>query len=432
MARKRNQARKPGAEKRRAEAAHLLREERQRLTDAIVKRLPVPERGYRVTRDADTRGFAVRVTAAGARSFVLDYYIRGRDRSITVGRFPDWSVTAARARAQALRREIDVGNDPLADIEAERTAPTVAELIERFREEHLPRKRPSTAADYERLIANHIAPHFGKHAKVADVTFADIDRLHRKITKTGAPYRANRAISVVSKMFALAVRWGMRETNPVRGIERNTEYTRRRYLTTEELPRLLAALAEHPEKQAADAIRLLLLTGARRGEVLSMRYADVDLGRGLWSKPASSTKQKQAHEVPLSAPARQILSDIQAEHRRKRRHGLPTYVFSSISEAGHLVDIKHSWRAITKAAGIEGLRLHDLRHSHASFLVSGGASLPLIAAMLGHANVATTHRYSHLHQDPLRAAAEHVGKLVEGAGKPAREAVPLKRGGRPT
>ncbi len=363
---------------------------KQRLTDAIVKRLAPPAKGYAVTRDTEARGFAVRVTANGVRSFMLDYYTRGgRDRCFTIGQFPDWAVTAARAEAKRLRQEIDRGFDPLAEIAAERAAPTVWELCDRFEQEHLPRKRPRTAEDYRRMLAIHVRPHFGPHAKVQDVAFADVDALHRKITKSGSPYAANRCVAIVSKMFSLAVRWGYRETNPAKGIERNIEYGRRRYLSGDELGRLVTALAAHPDKQAADAVRLLLLTGCRSGEALAARWADIDLGAGVWSKPASSTKQKEHHEAPLSAPARALLKRIQEEQVDKRRL-LPTCVFPSHGASGHRVELKKDWAQLCKAAAITGLRLHDLRHSYAVELVSGGASLPLIGAMLGHASPQTT------------------------------------------
>ena len=419
----------------RREAAGRAAEPRpkQRLTDAIVKRLAPPAKGYAVTRDTEARGFAVRVTANGVRSFVLDYYTRGgRDRCFTIGQFPDWAVTAARAEAKRLRQEIDRGFDPLAEIAAERAAPTVWELCDRFEQEHLPRKRPRTAEDYRRMLAIHVRPHFGPHAKVQDVAFADVDALHRKITKSGSPYAANRCVAIVSKMFSLAVRWGYRETNPAKGIERNIEYGRRRYLSGDELGRLVTALAAHPDKQAADAVRLLLLTGCRRGEALAARWADIDLGAGVWSKPASSTKQKEHHEAPLSAPARALLKRIQEEQVDKRRL-LPTWVFPSHGASGHRVELKKDWAQLCKAAAITGLRLHDLRHSYASQLVSGGASLPLIGAMLGHASPQTTSRYAHLARSPMEEAAERIGSLVENAGKPGAPdtVVPLKGGRRP-
>jgi integrase len=401
------------------------------LTDAVIKRLPSPAAGNRIHYDDDIAGFGCRVTAAGARSFVLNYVTKGgRERRYTIGSCADWSNSEARTEARRLRHLIDQGGDPLADVEAERAAPTINNLCDRFEQEHLPRKRPTTAADYRRMLTNHIRPALGR-LKVADVTFADIDALHRKITKKGSPYAANRCVALLSKMFSLAVRWRMREKNPCKGIERNTEYSRRRYLSTAELARLTMALADYNDKRSADAIRLMLLTGARRGEVLAARWADIDLTEGKWSKPPSSTKQKEHHEAPLSAPARQLLSDIRAEHVRKGpKRPLGEFVFPGNGTTGHIVEIKKAWRRICKAAGITGLRLHDLRHSFASQLAAGGASLPLIGALLGHSNPSTTHRYAHLFDDPQRAAVEKVGAIISAAGKPIADPVPLRRKGR--
>ena len=400
------------------------------LKNSMIKHLPTPAKSNKVHYDDEVKGFGARVTAAGARSFVLNYVTRsGRERRYTIGSCQDWSTTAARAEARRLRQLIDQGGDPLADIEAEREAPTVGDLIARFEAEHLPRLRESSAADYKLMLDKHVRPHFGKHTKVADVCFADIDALHRKITKVGNPYRANRTIAVVSRMFSLAVRWAMRSDNPCRGVEKNKEYGRRRYLSADELARLTEALTACPNRQTANIIRLLLLTGARRGEVLGMRWADVDLATGTWSKPPSSTKQKEAHEVPLSAPARLLLSEVRDEQARSRRP-LGEFVFTGGGSKGHVVEIKRGWRTLCKSAKIDGLRINDLRHSFASQLASGGASLPLIGALLGHSNPSTTHRYSHLFDDPQRQAVERVGAVIAASVKPEPVVVtPIKKHG---
>src|SRR5215472_10257227 len=165
---------------------------KQRLTDAIVKRLHAPAKGKVILVDDAIRGFGARVTANGARSYVLRYTTRaGRARTYTIGDATVWRCTVARDKAKELRREIEDGGDPLGAIEAEREAPTIGDLIERFRLEHLPKKRPGTIKDYECLLRLHIEPHFSQHTKVADVRFADIDGLHHKITKRGTPYVAN-------------------------------------------------------------------------------------------------------------------------------------------------------------------------------------------------------------------------------------------------
>jgi integrase len=405
--------------------------DKRHLTDAVVKRLRTPKKGKEITLDDEVTGFGARITAAGARSYVLRYTTRaGRERTYTIGDATVWKTTDARAKAKELRRDIEDGGDPLADIEDERSAPTVWQLCDRFEAEHLPRKRPRTAEDYRRMLRIHVRPHFGQHTKVADVRFEDVDALHRRITKAGSTYAANRCIAVLSKMFSLAVRWRMRSDNPVRGIEKNPESKRKRYLSADELVRITGALAKYQDRQAADIVRLLLLTGCRRGEAMAARWADLDLSTGVWSKPGSTTKQRTDHVVPLSAPARQLLAEIAERHASEHpKKPLGEYVFPGNGGHSHVVEIKRPWRHICKAAGITGLRVHDLRHSYASQLASGGASLPLIGALLGHSNPSTTHRYAHLFDDPQRAATEKVGAIIAAAGKPA-PAAPVKLGRR--
>jgi integrase len=384
-----------------------------RLTEAAVKRLPAPAKGNRITYDSALRGFGVRVTAAGHRAFVLTYYNRtGRQRRYTIGAFPDWSVTGAREEARKLKRQIDQGGDPLAELEAERGAPTVNDLIRRFLEEHVSRKRSSTQADYRIAIARHIQPAIGSK-KVAEVTWVDVDALHRKLTKAGKPTQANRVAAVSSKMFALAIKWRFRLDNPAKGIERNPETKRKRYATPAELQRLMPALDGHPDQQGADIFRLCMLTGCRSHEAMSARWDAVDLDAGVWTKPGATTKQKTDHVVPLSAPALHLLAKL-------RRQTNSEWVFPvSDSSTGHRVTIAKSWRLLCKTAMVSGLRAHDLRHSFASQLVSQGASLPLIGALLGHTQAQTTTRYAHLFDDPQRAAVERVGEIIAG-GPPRR------------
>jgi integrase len=378
-----------------------------KLTEAAVRRLPAPERGNRIFYDPALPGFGCRVTANGSRAFVLTYYNRaGRQRRYTIGSWPAWSVVGAREEAKKLKRKIDQGGDPLAEIEAERGAPTVDDLIERFIEEHISRKRPHTQYDYCNVIERHIRPALGR-LKVAEVAWSDVDTLHRKITKAGRATQANRVVAVVSKMFALAIRWKMRADNPARGIERNAEAKRKRYLTAAELKRLTDALDEHDDQQAVDIFRLCLLTGCRVGEAMVARWDDINLSAGKWTKPGSTTKQKTDHIVPLSAPAKQLLTEL-----RRRTNG--PWVFPADSAPGHRVTVQKSWLALCKAAKIVDLRIHDLWHSFASQLVSSGASLPLIGSLLGHSNPVTTARYAHLFLDPQRAAVERVGALIVG------------------
>jgi integrase len=396
-----------------------------RLNDRTVKALVPPASGNRIVYDGELKGFGVRVTAAGAKAFVLNYRINGRERRYTIGSYPAaWSVFAARKEAERLRRDIDRGIDPLGAREAEREAPTVNDLCDRYLAEYAPRKR--TGNQDRDKIERFVRPRLGAR-KVASITFADIDRLHRAITEK-APYQANRVASLLSRMFSLAIRWEMRTDNPVKGVERNHEEARVRYLTGDELRRLTEALAAHPSQTAANAIRLLLLTGSRRGEVLGATWNQFDLEAGIWVKPSTRTKQKREHRIPLSGPARLLLAEMKATADRRRGRASP-YVFPGTSAGGCMVTLDRPWAEIRKAAGLEGVRLHDLRHSFASFLVSAGLGLPVIGELLGHSKPNTTARYAHLFDDPLRAATERVAAIVTGSAAAGGAVTPLRRNG---
>jgi integrase len=394
---------------------------KEKLTDSIVRGLdgPTGKKPWVISYDGEVKGFGIRITRGGARSFILNYRIRGIERRYTIGSYPDWKVSAAREEARRLKRLIDQGRDPMGERHEDRAAPTVNDLTERYLSEHATaKKRERSQREDRSLIQQWIKPELGNR-KVADIRHLDIERLHRKITDHGTPVRANRTATLLSKMFALAVRWEMRVDNPVRGLDRNTEEKRARYLSGDELRRLTVALVEHPHQQAANAIRLLLLTGARRGEALNARWQQFDLETGVWTKPSAHTKQNREHRVPLSAPALQLLVEMRVNSQSE-------WVFPSPAGTGSLGDIKKSWASLCRAAEISGVRLHDLRHTYASVLASAGASLPVIGALLGHTQPNTTARYAHLFDDPLRAATERAAAIVTGR-KSTAEVIELNR-----
>ena len=370
------------------------------ITDKFIKNdIERPASGNRIIYDEEVKGFGVRVTSAGATSFILNYRAAGRERRITIGSCSDWKTTAAREHAKQLKKRIDLGEDPMGDRHAEREAPTVEDLADRFIKEHLPKRRPATSRDYQSLIRLYVRPHLGK-IKVAALRHSDIEKMHRDTAKT-APYQANRATAVLSKMLSLAVKWEMR--------------------------------------------------------MLAARWAEFDLKAGVWTKPSAHTKQKKEHRVPLSAPARALLAEMRAEAdaeiEKAKRNKLKyhdEFVFPGLPEK-HLTEIKRIWLAVCIQAGLAKkvektdakgkvvkdakgepvlvwqatARIHDLRHSYASILASSGMSLPIIGALLGHTQAATTARYAHLLDDPLRAATERVGAVVTGAGKPSAEVVQI-------
>jgi integrase len=396
--------------------------DKARLSDKTVKAAEAPNKGNALVWDTDIRGFALRVTAAGTKSFVLDYRAGARKRRYTIGRYPDWSVTAARNEAKALRRIVDRGEDPLSGRDEDRKAATVNRLWELYERDHLPHKRD---AERDREIwAKYLKRRFGT-TKVADLRRADLRELHREITTAGKPVRANRVLALASKMLSMAVsEYEMRPDNPAKGIRRNPEERRERFMSQAEIAAVSRALAEYPGQTSANAIRMLLLTGARKGEVMQMSWDQVDLQAGVWTKPSAHTKQRKTHRVPLSAPAVQLLrqiADAQPEGER--------YVFPGRKPGEPIKSLKNQWGEIRDKAGVQDVRLHDLRHTYASILVSAGLSLPMIGALLGHTQQATTQRYAHLYDDPLREATERVGAVVSGEQGQGADVVPLRKNG---
>jgi integrase len=389
-----------------------------KLTEHSIRRIAPPASGYALHPDGN--GLALRVTANDARSWVLNYRTKdGRSRRATIGSLDDWTLGAARKRAQEMRRDVDLGADPVGEVQAERKAETVDELCDRFIAEHLPRKRPTTARGYHTAIKLYIRPALGA-MKIKSVTFADADRLHRSITKRGKTYQANRVHRVLSKMFALAVKWHYRTDNPCRGVEKNREHERERYLTEAEGARLMRALDADRDQVSADLLRLALLTGARRNEIIALKWQDVDLTKGSWTKPHTKPGEKQ--HVPLNAQARAVLaaryerdSDVEQPFLRERK------LFSAERA------VEHCWGRVRVTAKLEGMRVHDLRHSFASTLANQGVGLFVIGKLLGHKRVETTKRYAHLVDDTLREATERAGRAIAGMAAPQRpNVVPLK------
>ncbi|MGH7056882.1 MAG: tyrosine-type recombinase/integrase [Acetobacteraceae bacterium] len=400
---------------------------RQRITDAIAKALPAPEHGNRIAYDADLSGFGLRVTSAGARAWVLNYRARGIERRMTIGALAAWPAREARKRAADLLREIDAGGDPMAERHAERVAPTVTDLAVRYLEHATAHNRPRSVTEAKSLLDGIILPEIGKY-KVEAIRRSDVEKLFVDVAKR-APIRANRMLSLLHRMMHLAEVWELREgPNPAGSIERNAETRRERYLDAADLARLLSAVSAHQNRQSANIIKLALLTGARRGELLGATWDQFDMARGIWSMPASLTKQKRVHTVPLNGPAIELLVAMKAEHDRSGAHN--HHLFPGRGASGAQGDIKKSWASVCKSAGIEDLRFHDLRHAFASFLASTGQNLPLIGQLLGHSSPTTTARYAHLLLDPQRAATERVGAIIANGGKEGAAIVPMAGGRR--
>jgi integrase len=363
--------------------------------------------------DDEIKGFGLKTTPLGHKVYLVQYRLGGRAsrlRRATIGKHGvPWTPDTARKEAKSILGEIAQGVDVAAVRAAKRQATaeatTMAELATRFLTEHAEAKRKDrTSAEYRRLLDRIILPALGK-LQAAAVTRQDIARLHHSLRTT--PYQANRVLATLSKMFNLAEVWGDRPdgSNPCRHVEKFPERKRERFLSADELSRLGDALASYKGSPFVPAlIKLLVFTGARLNEILTLEWSSVDTVRGEARIADSKTGAKIVHLPP---PALSVLAEL------PRLSGNP-YVIAGERLGRHLVNAEKPWRAIRSAAGLDDVRLHDLRHAFASVAAASGMGLPIIGKMLGHSQAQTTHRYAHLAADPVKAAAATVaGKIAE-------------------
>ncbi len=371
-------------------------------------------------------GFGLRVKPSGARTYIVQYRnAHGRTRRLALGRHGPVTPDQARRLARQALGQIATGADPAADRKAKRRLVTVAEFAERYLAEHARvKKKPSSVRTDELTLRLYILPRLGSLPLEA-VARADVARLHHELRDK--PTSGNRVVSLLSKMMNLAELWGLRpdHSNPTRHVRHYPENKRRRFLSGEELARLGQTLEQGEqltlaERPALDAIKLLLLTGARCGEILTLRWEHVDRERWVLRLPDSKTGAK---EIPLGRAAQQIL-------RRIERTTSP-WVIPGRDPRAALVNLNKAWRRIRKHAEIEDVRLHDLRRTAASAGASVGLSLETIGQILGHTQAATTKRYAFLFDDARREAAERMSAWLAQAlrKKPALRVVGGAHGG---
>lgn len=393
--------------------------------------------------DTEVTGFGLKTTPAGDKIFIFQYRLPGRKTPIrmTIGRYKglggEWTVAEARAEAEALRGDVSRGMDPRqrkAAVRAARMAEkSIAEVCDLYLEAapHIilkgkgRPKKPSTIAIDKSNTERHIKPLLGRRP-IGSITREDVARFQRDVATgktatdvrtgprgrarvTGGRGTAARATTVLGTVFSFAIREGYVAKSPVRGVELYQLEGRERYLTSVELGRLGDALnaaeAEGMNPTAIAAIRLLLFTGCRKSEILSLEWSTIDFERGCLFLPDSKTGRKT---VPLAAPALELLASLSPV-------GGSPYVFPAMKGDGYYVGLPKVWSVIRKQAGLDGVPLHVLRHSFASFAVAGGDSLYLVGKVLGHTQDRTTSKYAHLDLGPLKAVVDRTAQTIGAA-----------------
>jgi integrase len=427
-----------------------MAERRVKLTKESVDRATPRPRPY---WDSALPGFGLRVGRTGSKTFFVRYRPKGTGRTgpkrfYTIGKFGPLTPDQARNEAKRILGQVAAGQDPTVAIHEAREAITVSALAQRYLDEVRAKRKPTTAALYQDYLTRYVLPEIGR-MKAASVGRPPIAKLHMKVGKRH-PVAANRTLAVVSAMFTFAEKRGLLpagHVNPARGIDKFPETGRERFLTTEELERLGAAIreaetvgvawdvdetkptAKHVPKSdrqtvispfAGAAIRLLLFTGCRLREILDLRWSEVDFERAMLHLADSKTGKKS---VILNAPALAVLASLPR---------LGEHVIAGDDPTQPRSDLKRPWDLVTRRAGLAGLRLHDLRHCFASTGVGASLGLPIVGKLLGHKSTQTTQRYAHLDADPLRRASNAIGSTIAAAleGRAGGAAVPVRRGGR--
>jgi integrase len=455
-----------------------------KLAKDLIKKEPAPEKGAVTLWDSEITGFGIRLYAPsrrnpqGTRSFFLNYRTDGIERRFTIGDFPTWSVEAARAKAKELRKRVDDGDDPAAQKRERREAPTIRELVDRYVSDHLPKKAANESKSRrndELRMLDLIGEGLGWRTKVADVHDGDIEALHGRLTSQNGPVRANRVIAIASKAFSLSLKklpgekepWrDAKQGNPVTGVERNPEDGKERFFSEVEIAAISDALSTQQDRASADCLRWIMVTGCRPGEAMKSTWAQMEAEPGVWLKRSAHTRQRKVHRLPLSAPALAMLEQLKEKRKPNNPHLFPGQIVGA-----PIAQIWAAWYAVRDLAtialwrsastdiaemidGIENVtkrpatieeckqaaeqlgiilpiglldaRPYDLRHTVASVGVAGGLSLFVVGRLLGHTQFRTTQRYAHLADSPLRDAANRIGVVIAGAGKPGAEVVPIK------
>ena len=365
--------------------------------------------------DDQLAGFGVKMLPSGIKRYIVKYRTSGGGRAapqrwLTLGTHGQITPDQARGLAQQTLAAVARGEDPQGAKFKLRSDPTLSDVWTRFEKEHLPQRKPATRAEYESQWRDLIDPKFGK-TKVESLARGDIDKFHKAMKET--PYRANRTLALLSRLMSLAEAWDWRSqgTNPCKHIERFTERARTRFLSGPELKLIGGALEQLVNEKlitatAANAIELLLLTGARLNEILAAEWAWVDSKAGVLSLPDSKTGAKPVY---LGTAAKSLLKRQRAISEGK------TFIFPSAKGDGHYVNVRKAWVKVCERAKLPGVRLHDLRHTAASIAVGKGASLPIVGRLLGHSQAQTTLRYAHVDTDPALSAANQIGDVVARA-----------------
>ncbi len=370
---------------------------RTKLTKRIVESVAPDPSKQKFLWDTEITGFCVRIYTTGRKTYFFQYRNQYKTiKKIKIGVHGNITTERAREVAKELAIKASMGKDPVAENKSKKSSPMMIDLAQDYMKLYaLEEKSKKSIKEDRSMLKNHILKEFSSR-KVVEITTRDIQVLKGKIGDRHVIF--NRVLALLHKMFNLAIQWGWRTDNPVSGVHKHKEHKRTRWLQEDELKRLTKVLDAYHNQSMSNIIRLLLLTGARKHEILESTWDQFDLKKGVWTKKAHTTKQRELDHTPLSPTALDILKKMEQVKTDS------PYLFPGRVKGQHLKEPKKAWATIRKRAELEDFTIHDLRHTYASHLVSSGLSLSIVGKLLGHTQASTTQRYAHLADEPLREA----------------------------
>lgn len=383
------------------------------LSDKFIKSLPNEIGKQKVYYDSKLIGFGVRVNY-NSKSFFLRYVINGRERKYTIGTHPAISCLGAKEIATRIKGDTFRGIDPLEKRARTNEIPLFKEFANDFLNKKKAELRPKTFGDYKKYyLEKHLLPKFG-NMRIDFISRKEIEKFHASFYNS-SPIIANRMLTLLISIFNLAISWEIINKNPASGIKKFVEDKRERYLSVEEICNLWGMLEQKSNKINGYAIKLILLTGSRKGEVLGARWENIDLINKVWYKPATLTKQKKSLHIPLNDQAVEIMLEMKKEivtrdnleDCKEAVFSNEQFLFYNRRTKTSVKDAKTLWHNICKKANIKNARIHDLRHTFASLLLANGVDLKTIGRLIGHSDIRSTQRYAHLTNEALR-------KIIEG------------------
>lgn len=390
-------------------------------TKAVIDAEPIPETGRAYLYDMREAGLVLVTFSTGRKVFQLYKKHNGRPVRIGLGTWPETTVEQARRGAREAKVKLAAGENPNDTLRQARQEMTFGDLFAMYMERHAKTAKRTWLED-QREYDLHLARQIGGR-RLSEITRANIAEIHAKRGQE-APTRANRLLALLSSVFGRAIEWGLWEqANPCAGIRHFQEQARDRFLNGDELRRLFAALKEEPNEIVRDFFSVSLFTGARRGNILEMKWVDIDLDAATWRIP--HTKNGTPQTVTL-VPAVVDILKTRLEQARQEKVISP-YVFPGTGKTGHLVEPKSAWKRICARAGIENARIHDLRRTFGSWQAITGASLPIIGKSLNHKNQSTTAIYARLDLDPVRVAVERAAEAMLANADAPPVVQPLRR-----